>query len=156
MLFHCTAEQRTKLVPVTLMGNAAVPTVAVAGERAVIVGTGSPEGGAEIVNVTGAELTAKLLTVIEAGPARAISGAGILAVSCVELINVVARAEPFQSTTEVFRKFEPFTVRVNPVALQDGVEFDELVEEDKDAMEGGKIANGVTGEAVPPGLITLI
>jgi hypothetical protein len=136
---HCTLEQGRKLLPVTFRGKAAVPAVAPTGEMEVIIAAGSED--AEIVNEAGAELTPELDTVIEAVPAEAISEAGIMAVSCVELTNVVARAEPFQSTTEPFTKFVPFTVRVNPEGLHDGVVFDEVVEEDREVMVGGTIVN---------------
>lgn len=59
------------------------------------------------------------------------------AVSCVELTNVVARADPFQSTTDPFTKFVPVTVSVNPVGVHEGVEFDMVVEDDNEEMAGG-------------------
>ena len=134
---HCTLEHGKKLLPVTLRGNATVPAVAPVGEMAVITAAASVD--AEIVKGAGAELTPELETVIETVPAEAISEAGMMAVSCVELTYVVARGEPFQSTTEPFTKFAPFTVRVNPVGLQDGVVFDEVVEDDKEVMVGARI-----------------
>jgi len=91
-------------------------------------------------------------TVIEAVPAEAISEAGMVAVSCVELTNVVARGELFQSTTEPFTKFVPFTVRVNPEGLHDGVVFNEVVEDDKEVTVGGMIVNEMeVGDVPPPG-----
>jgi hypothetical protein len=148
---HCTLEQGRKLLPVTLSGNATVPAVAPTGEIDVITAAGSVE--AEIVKGAGAELTPELDTVIEAVPAEAISEAGIVAVSCVELTNVVARAELFHSTTEPFTKFVPFTVRVNPEGLHDGVVFDEVVEDDKEVMVGGIIVNEIPPDVPPPGPI---
>jgi hypothetical protein len=136
-------------LPVTLSGNAAVPAVAPAGEMEAITAAGSVE--AEIVKEAGAELTAELDTVIDADPAEAISENGMAAVSCVELTNVVPRAEPFQLTTEPFTKFVPFTVRVNPDGLHDGVVFDEVVEEDKDVIVGGVMVNWICPEIPPPG-----
>jgi hypothetical protein len=48
-------------------------------------------------------------------PPEAISAALIVAVSCVELTNVVVLAEPFQVTVErPLMKFVPFTVMVKP------------------------------------------
>jgi hypothetical protein len=114
-----------------------------------ITAAGSVE--AEIVKEAGAELTAELDTVIDADPAEAISENGMAAVSCVELTNVVPRAEPFQLTTEPFTKFVPFTVRVNPDGLHDGVVFDEVVEEDKDVIVGGVMVNWTCPEIPPPG-----
>jgi hypothetical protein len=77
-------------------------------------------------------------------------------VSWVGLTKVVARGEPFQSTTEAFKKFVPFTVRVNPEGLHDGVVFDEVVEDDKEEMAGARIKNGIPPEVPPPGPIVNI
>jgi len=151
---HCTLEHGKKLLPVTLRGNATVPAVAPVGEMAVITAAASVD--AEIVKGAGAELTPELETVIETVPAEAISEAGMMAVSCVELTYVVVRAEPFQLMTDVFTpftKFVPVTVRVNPVGLQDGVVFDEVVEVDKEVMVGGMIVKGSFPEVPPPGPI---
>ena len=146
---HCTLEQGRKLLPVTLKENPTVPAVAPIGEMDVITAAGSDE--AETVKGTEFEGIPKLDTVIDAAPAEAISEAGMEAVSCVELTNVVVRPELFQSTTEPFTKFVPLTVRMNPVGLHDGVVFDEVVEEDKEAMMGGAIVNGIPPEVPPPG-----
>lgn len=151
---HCTVAQGKKLLPVTLRGNAAVPAVAPTGEMEVITAAGSDE--AEIVKDASVELTPELDTVIEAVPADAISEAGMMAVNCVELTNVVLRADPFQLMTDAFTpftKFVPITVRVNPAGLHDGVVFDEVVEDDKDVMVGGRIVNGSPPEVPPPGPI---
>ena len=53
-----------------------------------------------------------------ADPGNAASWGKIEAVSWPELLNVVARGEPFQFTTDALSKFEPVTVRVNPAGLQ--------------------------------------
>jgi hypothetical protein len=103
------------------------------------------------VKEAGAELTPELDTVIDADPAEAISENGMAAVSCVALTNAVPRAEPFQSTTEPFTKFVPFTVRVNPEGLHEGVVFDEVVEDDKDVTVGGAMVNWICPEVPPPG-----
>jgi len=149
---HCTTEQGTKLLPVTLNVNPTSPAVAVEGDSDVMAGTGSEPDGAETVKGTEFEVTAKFVTVTFAGPAEAISGAEISAVSCVGLTNVVARVEPFQFTSDALTKFVPVTVRVKPEALHEGVEFDEVVEADNDVMAGGTIVNGRdVGDAPPPG-----
>jgi hypothetical protein len=70
-----------------------------------------PPPGAGVKTVTGTE------------PAPVRSDALIVAWSRVELANVVARAAPFQRTTDELTKPLPFTVRVNPelpAAVVDG------------------------------------
>ena len=146
---HCTLEQGRKLLPVTIREKAAVPAVAPTGEMEVITAAGSD--AAEMLKEEGAELTPEFDTVMDAVPAETISEAGIVAVSCVELTNVVARAELFQSTTEPFTKFVPFTVRVKPVGPHDGVVFEEVVEDDNDVMVGATIVNWIPPEVPPPG-----
>ena len=146
---HCTPEHGRKPLPVTIRVKAAVPAVALVGDREAIVA--APGAEEEIVNDAGAELTPALETVTEAVPAEAMSEAEIAAVSCVGLTNVVARAEPFQSTTDALTKFVPFTVRLNPVAAQDGVVFDIVVEEDKEVIVGGAMVKAIPVAAPPPG-----
>jgi hypothetical protein len=146
---HCKLEHGTKFVPVTVTVNAEVPAVAPAGESDAIVGTVSD--AAEIVNVAGAELTPEFDTVIAAVPAEAISAAEIEAVSCVALTKAVARAEPFQSTTEPFTKFVPVTVSVNPEGLHEGVVFDDVVEDDSEVIVGARIENEIPLDVPPPG-----
>jgi len=157
-LVNCTAEQGRRFVPLTVKVVAAVPAVAVAGEMAAIVGAGGEE--AEIVKGEAFERTPKLDTSIFIVPAEAISETGTVAVSCVELTNVVASTKGSaggglmtQSTAEPFTKFVPVTVRVNPEGLQEGVVFDEVVDDDKDVTVGGAMVNGNEVEGVPPGLI---
>ena len=68
----------------------------------------------------------------------------MMAVSCVELTKCgSARRIPSQSTTEPFTKFVPFTVRVNPAGVHDGVVFDEVVEAESEVMVGGTIVNWI-------------
>lgn len=57
---HCTLEQGTKLVPVTVSVKAAVPAVAFTGETDAIVATGGLD--ADIVNGVAFELTPKFDT----------------------------------------------------------------------------------------------
>ena len=59
-----------------------------------------------------------MVTVTAAVTAVAMAAAGIAAVNCVTLTNVVVRATPAKFTTELATKFVPFTVRVKaaPVA----------------------------------------
>jgi hypothetical protein len=109
--FHHTVEPLTKFDPLMVRVNAAPPAVAEFGLRLEIVGVGllivkridpdTPPPGAG------------LLTVTLAVPAVAMSVAGIVAVSCVALINVVVRGLPFHCTEELLMKFVPFTVSVN-------------------------------------------
>jgi hypothetical protein len=53
-----------------------------------------------------------LTTVIVFEPVAVRSVAGIAAVSCVEVTNVVVLADPFHWTVELEMKLVPFTVRV--------------------------------------------
>jgi len=94
-----TTEAASKFVPFTVNVNAALPAIALVGESVVIVGAGLftakltaaevPPPGAGFTTVTG-----KL-------PAVAISAAGIAAVNCVALTNVVAAAIPRNVTLDV-------------------------------------------------------
>jgi len=95
--FHCTTEQGTKLLPVTLRLNAPVPTVALAGRSAAIAGIGSAELGADVVKGSVFEFTVRLETDTDAVPGNAESAALMIAVSCVGLTNVVRRGEPSNS-----------------------------------------------------------
>jgi hypothetical protein len=61
----------------------------------------------------------------------------------VALTNAVVRGEPFQFTTESLVKFVPVTVSVNPVALQYGVEFCEVVDAETFVMAGAGPAVGL-------------
>ena len=53
-------------------------------------------------------------TVMLAVPCAAMSVAGMVAVSCALLTNVVVRLDPFHVTVDPETKFDPFTVRVKP------------------------------------------
>jgi len=105
--FHCTAAPDAKLVPNTLSVNAA-PAVTVEGDKEVMT------GGGTMGNTAGAEpVDGGLITVISATPPEAISVAGIDAVICALLTNVVTRLPPFHCTIAPDAKFEPLTVSTN-------------------------------------------
>jgi hypothetical protein len=116
-----TAELATNPDPFTVSVNAAPPTVALVGERVVIVGA-----GLLMVKVEPADVPppgAGFVTVTEGVPAVAMSAAVIAAVTCVALTNVVVLAAPLKFTTDVATKFVPFTVSVNaapPAVALDG------------------------------------
>lgn len=93
----------------------------------VIVNEGPPAGavlGLSVVMTGGGTVITKLeefdimlpgfVTVTFAVPIFATSDAGTAAVNCVEEINVVGNAVPFQLTTEPVTNPDPLTVRVKP------------------------------------------
>jgi hypothetical protein len=103
-----------------------------------------------IVNVFALEVPppgGTFTTVTEAVPAVWMSAAEIEAVSIVLLENVVLRPDPFQSTTELETKFEPFTVSVKlgppAVAL--------LGEIERIAGTGLLMVNVIAFDVPPPG-----
>src|SRR5262249_8835045 len=99
----CTHDVETKLLPGTGSVNPSPPAVAVDGEIVVIDGDG-------LLTVNGRVPVAEppgLTTPMASVPAEAMSLAGIEAVSCVPLTNVVARFEPFTWTTDPLTKFDP-------------------------------------------------
>jgi hypothetical protein len=158
LFVHCTTEQGRRFVPVTDNVTAAVPAVAFVGEMVAIVGAGSDEG--EIVKGKAFERAPELDTSTFTVPAEAISETGMMAVSCVGLTNVVASTGgtgggglTTHSTTELFTKFVPFTVRVTPEELHAAVVFDEVVEETREETVGGTIMNESGVEAGLPVLI---
>ena len=109
---------------------------------------GGGGGAAEIVKVCKADVPPPgvgLNTVTCTLPAAATSAAGMAAVSCVALTNVVVRSAPFQRTVEPVTKLAPLTVRVKaaaPVAAPVGASV---------AKAGtGLLAGGGGGVAVPP------
>src|SRR5262245_57537143 len=79
----------------------------------------------ETVNVRAFEvLPPGFATVTAADPGEATSVAGIAAVSCELLTNVVVRFAPFHLTVELETKFEPLTVNVKaglPVTAELGL-----------------------------------
>ena len=106
-----TTELELKLVPFTVNVKVGPPAVTVFGDNVVIVGTGLftvkvaefdvPPPGVGLVTVTGKV------------PAVVTSVDRIVAETCVEFWNEVARATPLKFTVEVETKLVPVTVRVN-------------------------------------------
>ena len=96
--FQFTTEVVTKPEPLTVSVKATPPAVALLGEIEPIAGT-----GLLIVNVFAFDVPPPgglFTTVTETVPAAAMSAAEMEAVTIVLLANVVARADPFQFTTE--------------------------------------------------------
>lgn len=126
-----------------------MPAVAPAGATDVIVA--AERVAAETVKGNAFDATPALETVIDTEPAAAISAAEMAAVNCVALTNVVARADPFQFTTEPFTKFVPVTVSVNPEVPHDGMEFVTVVGDDEtEVIAGETIVNGIPLDVPPP------
>jgi len=93
-----TAEQGSKLLPITERTKAAPPAAAFAGISLLIEGTGKDDGavkekGRELVLVPAPD------TRTVTGPGKAVSAYVMAAFNCVALTNVVGRGEPFQFTT---------------------------------------------------------
>lgn len=136
VLVHCTTEQGSRFVPVTFRVTAELPAGADVWDSALIVGAARAAVGVEIVKGKLPEVPFEFVTVTATGAAKDTSDAGMAAVNCVALTNVVGCAVPFQFTTASFVKFVPFTVSVKPVGLQKGVEAAEVVEADSDEIAG--------------------
>src|SRR5215831_17786802 len=132
-----------KLLPVKVRVKAALPAFTLAGEM-----LASEGAGLLTVKVTALEVPppgAAFATVMEIEPGAAMSPARIVALSCVELTNVVARLEPLTRTVDPFTKFEPLTVRVKlapPAAVEEG----EMLE----ILGVGLLTERVAGAEVPP------
>src|SRR3990172_531392 len=117
LLLNRTREPETKPAPLTMIARLGEPTIAAAGERLLMAGTG-------LLMVRSVALDVPppgkgLKTVIENVPALVTSPAGICAVICVLLTNMVSRASPLKFTTELLLNPVPFTVSVK--ALPDAV-----------------------------------
>lgn len=119
VLFHFTVAPDVKFLPFTVRVNAGPPAVAEVGAREAIAGNVS------IVKETEADAALDgFVTLTLAEPAAAMDNAGILAVNCVVLMNVVGSGVPFQLTLAPFWKPPPFTVRTNapePAARAEGL-----------------------------------
>ena len=101
-------------MPLTVNVNVGLPATTELGMMLVMTGA-----GLLILIVTELDRPppgAGLKTVILAVPGLAKSDAGICAVNCVALTNIVGRLAPFQRTTELATKFVPVRVKVTPGA----------------------------------------
>jgi hypothetical protein len=115
-----TIEVETKFVPLTVKVNCVSPALAHVGLSEVMVGV------AVMVKITAPDVPPHPPTVIEAVPGVAMRAAGTVAVSCLELTNVVTSGVPFQYTVSPWVKslLGPFTVSVNcgpPAPVQVGL-----------------------------------
>ena len=149
--FTFTTEPETKLLPLRVNVNAALPALTFAGE--ILESEGD---GLLIASVKAPEVPppgAGLATVIERVPAEAISPADTPAVSWVLLTNVVLRFDPFTCTTEPFTKFDPFTVSVKapPPAT---VAVGDRLDNDGNGLAGLVTVKGRDPLVPPPGIDT--
>src|SRR6266404_5372508 len=108
--FQRTLEPLTKLLPFRVRMKAAPPTLVPEGDSAVSVGPPALTGRLSAADVP--PPGAAVVTVTLAMPATARSVAGIAAVSCVALTNVVVRVAPFHLTVLPLTKPVPVTVSV--------------------------------------------
>lgn len=149
--FHCTTEQDDKALPFAVIatgGPVGVSTAALFGEIKLRTGRGSGvvfdscinENLREFELVPGPPDTVTA-TAAAPVPRKAVSAAVIAAVSCVVLIKVVGRGEPFQLATSPSVKPVPFTVRVMAVGLQYGVLFIPVVDAESEVMVARTIWN---------------
>ena len=149
--FHCTTEQDDKALPFAVIatgGPVGVSTAALFGEIELRMGR---ESGVVLDSCVNENLRAFELvpgppdtvtaTAAAPVPRKAVSAAVITAVSCVVLIRVVGRGEPFQLTTSPSAKPVPFTVRVMAVGLQYGVLFIPVVDAESDVTLARTIWN---------------
>jgi hypothetical protein len=107
--------------------------------------------GVVMVKVREFEGPVAVETETDAVPKDAVSEGRIAAVTCVVLINVVTRGEPFQFTVVApFIKFVRFTVSVIPFGWQYGVDDVEV----EDAKRGGAIVGNSPGTGLTVKLTT--
>jgi len=124
--FQRTTEPATKLEPDTHKLKAGAPTGAPLGSRELILGTRFI--AVVMVKFMALEMPppgAGLVTVTAGVPADAMAAAGIAAVNCVALTNVVAGAAPPKLTIEAATKFVPVIVSVKATPPA-GVVFGEI------------------------------
>ena len=141
------------MFPITERTKAPPPAAACAGISELIVGAGK-DTGAVMVKGRELELIAALETKTVAVPREAVSAYVMAALSCVPLMNVVGRGEPFQFRTESLVKVVPVaavTVSVKPDGLQYGVEAICVVDAESDAMARGGIKKEIALDVPPPG-----
>jgi len=125
--FQRTTELDTKFEPSTVRVKAGPPAPVLLGESAVIIGMGFVP--LVMVKFTAFEVLppgAGLVTVTAGVPAEAMAAAGMAAVNCVALTNVVLRAVPPKVTIEAATKFVPLIVSVK-AALPAAALFGEIV-----------------------------
>jgi hypothetical protein len=143
LLFHCTTELETKLVPLTVRLKAGPPAAVLEGESKLAVGTGllMVNVRALVVPPPGEGFT----TVTDAVPAVAMSPAGTEAVNCVLLTWLVVSPVAFHCTVEVETNLVPVTVSVKagPPAVA-------LKGESKVAVGTGLLIVKVRAFDVPP------
>src|SRR6267378_2633803 len=108
--FQRTLAPMSNPVPVRVSVNPAPPAVTLEGDSAVSVGPPALTGRLSAADVP--PPGAAVVTVTLAMPAAARSVAGIAAVSCVALTNVVVRVAPFHLTVLPLTKPVPVTVSV--------------------------------------------
>jgi len=113
-LTHCTTEHGRMFVPVTVKARSGLPTAAEVCDSEPFAGAASPATGVERVKGNEFDVPSEFVTATPALPGKAAFVAGMEAVSCVALTNVVGCAAPFQFTTASLVKFVPFTVSVKP------------------------------------------
>jgi hypothetical protein len=136
-----TIEAATKFVPLIVsVKPSTLPAMALFGETVVIVGTGF--GPLVMVKFTAFEVPppgAGLVTVTAAVAAEAMAAAGMVAVNCVELTNVVLHAVAPKLTIEAATKFVPLTVSVKatPSAMALFCEIVVIVGVGLDPLGGG-------------------
>ena len=151
-LFQRTSAVLTKLLPLTVSANAALPAGAVTGFKLLITGS-----GLIIAKLTAVEVPppgAGLTTVMEAVPAPAISGAVMTAVNWDEETKVVGRGKLFQRTSAVLTKPLPLTFSVNAALPAGAVAGIKLL-----ITGSGLIIAKLTAVEVPPpgaGLTTVM
>jgi len=150
--FHWATVQGDKPFPFTvsaIAGPVWASDAAPVGEIELMTGADSvapvgnvvTEKGSEFEFVAGFEPDTVIATAAGLVARNAVSAAVIAAVSCVELTKVVGRGEPFQLTVSPLAKPVPFTARVRPAGLQNGVLFAVVVDAESEVTVGKTMLN---------------